>query len=142
MSTESATVKSAVSAALSEVVADWLIAQFATAAEARLNGAENEKERWEVLQTVTLDLGRLRRGDHSAGLLALRRARFEEEIREAREIRWEREHPAERVITQETIEKIERELHLFPDGMAEKWAAKNAQRALLQGTKSAELSQE
>ena len=134
MSTESATVKSAVSAVLSEVVADWLIGQFATAAEARLNGAGNEKERWEVLRTVTLDLGRLRRGDHSAGLLALRRAKFEEEIREAREAR---EHPAERVITQETIEKIERELHLFPDGIAEKWAAKNAQRALLQGAKSA-----
>lgn len=114
MSTEAAVVKSAVTAALSEVVADWLIAQFAMAAQARLDAAADEKERWEVLRTVTLDLGRLRRCDHSAGCLALQRAKWEEEIREVTEARWRREHRQECVgLSPEAIAMMERELGLF-----------------------------
>ena len=113
MSTEAAVVKSAVTAALSEVVADWLIGQFAMAAQARLDAAANEIERWEILRVVALDLCRLRRGDHSAGWLALQRAKWEEEIREVTEARLRRENP-NRGLTMETIRKIERELNLLP----------------------------
>jgi hypothetical protein len=113
MSTESSVLKTVVSGALTDVVADWLIAQFAKTAQAQLNAAEDETERWNLLRLAASDLGRLRRGDHSAGRLALQRAKWEEEIREVTEARWRREHPQECGLTPEAARMIERELNLL-----------------------------
>jgi hypothetical protein len=113
MSTESSVLKSVVSGALTDVVADWLIAQFAKTAQAQLNAAENETERWNLLRLAGNDLSRLRRGDHSAGRLALQRAKWEEEIREVTEARWRRENPRECGLPPEAIRMIERELNLL-----------------------------
>src|SRR5215204_2340297 len=73
MSTESSVLKTGVSGALTDVVVDWLVAQFAKTAQAQLNAAENETERWDLLRLAASDLSRLRCGDHSAGRLALQR---------------------------------------------------------------------
>lgn len=125
---EAGAFKAVASGALADMVADWIIAQYATVAREQLKAATTPMERWNVLRLTARDICALRRGDHSAGRLALEREKFEEEVRETKEERWKQEHPEERVLTMETLEKIERELGLFPEGIKEEMEARNAAR--------------
>ena len=54
-----------------------------------------------------------RRGDHRAGWLGLQQAKFDEAVRQAAEEKERKDKPAPKILTQETLEKIERELKLF-----------------------------
>src|SRR4051794_39168065 len=57
MSTESSALRAAAGGALTDVVADWLVGQFMTTAQAKLDAAANEMERWTLLRMAVSDLG-------------------------------------------------------------------------------------
>ena len=93
-------------------MADWVVSHYALTAKEQLSATEDNIERWKVLQVTTSDLSKLRRGDHSAGRLALQQAKFDEEIREVTEARQRRENPKVG-LTPEAIRMIEREMKLM-----------------------------
>lgn len=126
MANESAQLQSALGAPVTDIAVGWLASQYTTAAHEKLATA-NGAERWEVLRAVVQDLTLLRRGDHSAARLQLEREELELQ-RASSQTQMEKEFwewlkrpeirdkvfpNKERGFTQETLEKIERELHLL-----------------------------
>ena len=115
MSAESAALRATVGGALTDVVADWLVPQYVLAAREQLSAAPDGATRWKLLRLTANDLVALRRGDHSAARLALESKKFEETLRQQREVEErQRKDPARRGgLSKEALETIERELHLL-----------------------------
>jgi hypothetical protein len=111
---------------VADAVAGWLAPQFLLAARKKLE-ATDEIARFELLRMFVQDWALLRRGDHSAARLQLERealelqrsncqAQKEKEFwewLERPEIREKIFPNPKRGLTKETLEKIERELHLL-----------------------------
>jgi hypothetical protein len=126
MMAEAQELKRAAGGSITDAVAGWLASQYLLAAREKLV-AVNGAGRLEVLRTFLHDWTLLRRGDHSAARLQLDReeiewqrtngkAQKEKEFREwiqRPEIRREFLPDLTRGISKETLEKIERELHLL-----------------------------
>lgn len=126
MAADAEELKRAVGGSITDTVAGWLAPQYLLAARAKLE-QRTGADRLEVLRTFLHDWALLRRGDHSAARLQLDREELEwqransaagkeKEFREwikRPEVRREFLPDHKRCITQETIEKIERELRLF-----------------------------
>jgi hypothetical protein len=126
MMAEAQELKRAAGGSITDAVAGWLASQYLLAAREKLV-AVNGAGRLEVLRTILHDWTLLRRGDHSAARLQLDREELEwqrangklqkeKEFREwiqRPEIRREFLPDLTRGISKETLEKIERELHLL-----------------------------
>jgi hypothetical protein len=126
MVAEADDLKRTVGGSVTDAVAAWLAPQYLLAAREKLDALEGAG-RLEVLRTILHDWTLLRRGDHSAARLQLDReelewqrtngkAQKEKEFREwiqRPEIRHEFLPDLTRGISKETLEKIERELHLL-----------------------------
>lgn len=113
MAADTARLKAEVGASLADVVADWLVPQYAMAARERLANASDPRERWRVLRTAADDLVALRRGDHCAARLELEREKFAESTRIRREAEERARRPKQNGISPETLKRIEEELKLF-----------------------------
>ena len=76
MAAEADDLRRAVGGQVSEVVAAWLVPQYAQAARERLSAVDGDA-RLEALRSFVQDLALLRRGDHSAARLQLEREHLE-----------------------------------------------------------------
>ena len=126
MVAEARELQSAAGGSVTDAIAGWLAAQYASTVHEKLAGADGVR-RWEVLRAFVQDWSLLRRGDHTAARLQLdceelewQRAngklQKEKEFREwiqRPEVREEFLPKSKGGITPETLEKIERELNLL-----------------------------
>lgn len=126
MVAEAQALKAVAGGSVTDAVAGWLAPQYLLAAREKLS-ATDEAGRFEVLRTFMQDWALLRRGDHSAARLQLDREQLdwerttgksqkEKEFREwiqRPEIRAEFLPKVKPGISQETLEILERELHLL-----------------------------
>ncbi len=126
MAAEAADLRQAVGGSVTDTVAGWLAAQYASAAQQKLAGADGAR-RWDILHAFVQDWSLLRRGDHSAARLQLDREQFdwlrasgqaakEKEFHEwlmRPEIRKKLDPNYRPGLTAETRELIERELNLL-----------------------------
>ena len=123
---EGAALNTAAGGAMADAVATWLGPQYLVAAKEKMEAAD-DAERYAALQAFIADWARLRRGEHLAGRLQLKREELE--LRRAK-MAWQKEmefdywikRPDIREkyfpektggITPETLAKIEKELRLF-----------------------------
>jgi hypothetical protein len=126
MAAEARELQSAAGGSVTDTVAGWLAAHYASAAHEKLTGAEGA-HRWEVLRAFVQDWSLLRRGDHTAARLQLDREELEWQrangkLQKEKDFReWvnrpeiHKELFPDRTggISQETMQKIERELKLL-----------------------------
>ena len=126
MVAEAQAMQQAAGGPVTDAVAAWLAPQYFVAVQEKLAAAEGAG-RLEVLRTFMHDWAILRRGDHSAARLQLDReelewqrthsqAQKEKEFRDwiqRPEIRKEFMPDLRRGLSQETLEKIEREIGLL-----------------------------
>lgn len=126
MVAEAQELKAAAGGSVTDAVAGWLAPQYLVAAREKLSATDGAG-RFEVLRTFMQDWALLRRGDHSAARLQLDREELEwqrtngksqkeKEFREwiqRPEIRAEFLPKVKPGISQETLEILERELHLL-----------------------------
>lgn len=133
MAAEARELQSAAGGSVTEVVAGWLSAQYATAAHEKLAGTHGP-QRWEILRAFMQDWSLLRRGDHQAGRLRIERERLQLEretlewqransaVQKEKEFREWVQRPDIRAglfpgrkggISPETMKKIEEELRLL-----------------------------
>ena len=126
MVAEANDLKRAVGGSITDAVADWLAPQYLLAAREKLAGTEGAR-RWEILRLFVQDWTLLRRGEHSAARLQLDREELdwqransqsqrEKEFREwikRPEVRKEIFPGLKGGISDETLRKIEQELHLL-----------------------------
>ncbi|MCW5553181.1 MAG: hypothetical protein KIS67_13605 [Verrucomicrobiae bacterium] len=126
MVAEAQALQQAAGGSVTDAVAGWLGPQYLLAAREKLTAADGNA-RFEVLRTFLHDWSLLRRGGHAAARLQLDReeldwqrangqARKQQEFREwiqRPEIRAEFFPERSNGLSEETVRKIERELHLF-----------------------------
>ncbi len=126
MVAEAQELKQAAGGSVTDAVAAWLAPQYLLAARAKL-AASAATGRFEVLRTFLHDWALLRRGDHAAARLQLEREqrdwqRAHAQAQKEREFREWMQRPEVRKeffpeqrggLSEETMEKIERELHLL-----------------------------
>src|SRR6267142_6717763 len=89
---EAAELKDASGAALTDVVADWLVPQYVVAGREQLAAHPTGEEHWKVLRMMAGDLSALRRGDHCAERLRLERERLNllrEQLQKTKEAEFE-----------------------------------------------------
>lgn len=126
MVAEAQALQQAAGGSVTDTVAGWLASQYLVAAREKLT-ATSGASRFEVLRAFLHDWSLLRRGDHAAARLQLDReeldwqrvsgqARKQQEFREwLQRPEFRAEFFPERTngLSEETLGKIERELHLF-----------------------------
>ena len=126
MASEASELKSTWGAPISDTAAGWLASKYMLAAHEKLAG-EDGARRWEILRAIVQDLSLLRRGDHSAARLQLEREELDlqkanSQAQKEKEFwQWlKRPEIREKIFpdqkggfSEETIEKIERELRLL-----------------------------
>lgn len=126
MVAEAQELKSAAGGSVTDAVAAWLAPQYLLAAREKLS-ATHGAGRFEVLRTFVHDWAMLRRGDHSAARLQLDREELEWQRANGKlqkekefcewiqrpEVRDEFLPKIKPGLSKETLEKIERELHLL-----------------------------
>jgi hypothetical protein len=127
MVAEARELKAAAGGSVADAMTAWLAPQYLLAVRAQLAALPDGPERLKMLRLTVNDLAALRRGDHTAGHMALERERLAFERKRAARARlsefwkWTKRPEIKRKLwppkrggfTKKTIENIERELRLL-----------------------------